>query len=288
MKWRIKCSSEVTEWRDSSNRWPKRAKMSFAFLITSKLNGNVIDVLGGSTAPGTPLDAYPPNSPDGSPDQLWNLVPDPNGSGYYFIQSVLNGFVIDIRGASSTPGTSLDAYPMKTAGTQNQLWNLVPDPSGSGYVFIQSLLGGNNGNVIDILGGSTEAGARLDAYPMKSANSDNQLWKFSVVVANVPNPPVTITAYQFPNNENEGTLGAPFEGLEFVLESNQTAPSQSYVGLGVYLVSVPSGTVLTLSQNWEADGFAIVDPSGGGVTSQLITSTYTSPATIYVQAANVL
>src|ERR1039458_10164163 len=82
---------------------------------------------------------------------------------YYFIKSKL-GNVIDIQGASTTAGTPLDAYTQKTSGTDNQLWEFVPDPAGSGYSFIVSKL---NGCVIDVQGASTTPGTLLDAYPLK-------------------------------------------------------------------------------------------------------------------------
>ena len=44
---------------------------------------------------------------------------------YYFIQSKLNGNVIDIQQASLAPGTLLDAYPMKSSLNANQLWRVV-------------------------------------------------------------------------------------------------------------------------------------------------------------------
>jgi len=142
------------------------------YFIKSKLNGNVIDIYGASTSAGALLDAYPQKP--STNNQLWQFVPDPAGSGYYFIQSQLNGNVIDIQGASTSAGALLDAYPQKPTGTNNQLWQFVPDPAGSGYYFIQSQL---NGNVIDIYGASTSAGALLDAYPLKTTGTDNQLWQ---------------------------------------------------------------------------------------------------------------
>jgi len=140
--------------------------------IRSKL-GNVIDVAGASTAPGTLLDAYPQKSV-GTDNQLWKFVADPAGSGYYFIESKL-GNVIDVAGASTAPGTPLDAYPQKSTGTDNQLWQIVPDSAGSGYFFIESKL---NSNVIDVAGASTAPGTPLDASPQKSTGTDNQLWQF--------------------------------------------------------------------------------------------------------------
>ncbi len=43
------------------------------YFIKSKLNGNVIDVRGNSTAPATPLDAYPQKA-SGTANQLWQAV----------------------------------------------------------------------------------------------------------------------------------------------------------------------------------------------------------------------
>jgi hypothetical protein len=148
-----------------------------SYFIVSKLNGNVVDILGASMADGAGLDAWPVKS-IGTQNQLWQLVPDPAGSGYYFLRSLLNGNVIDIQGASMADGADLDAWPMKSTGTQNQLWQLVSDPAGSGYYFLQSLL---NGNVIDIQGASTVNGAGLDAWPMKSSGTQNQLWMLSAM-----------------------------------------------------------------------------------------------------------
>lgn len=142
------------------------------FFIKSKLNGDVIDILGASTTAGAGLDAYPQKS-SGTGNQLWEFVLDPAGSGFYFIRSNLNGNVIDIKGGSTQPGTLLDAWPQNTTGTDNQLWEFVSDPAGSGYCVIRSKL---NGNVIDIQGASTNPGTPLDAYPWKLTGYDNQLW----------------------------------------------------------------------------------------------------------------
>src|ERR1017187_1946395 len=114
------------------------------YLIKSKLNGNVIDIVGGSTAPGTGLDSWPTNGPNGSANQLWQFVPDAAGSGYYLITSKLNGNAIDILGGSAANGTGLDSWPPNGPnGGANQLWALVPGAAGSGYYLIKSKLNGN-------------------------------------------------------------------------------------------------------------------------------------------------
>jgi len=96
-------------------------------------------------------------------------------SAYYAIQSKLSGHVIDIEGASKEAGAGLDAFTQKSTENDNQLWAFEPDPSGSGYFFIQSKL---SGHVIDIEGASKEAGAGLDAFTQRVTENDNQLWAF--------------------------------------------------------------------------------------------------------------
>jgi len=151
------------------------------FWIQSKLNGNVVDILGGSTKPGASLDAWPKQDND---NQLWTFTLDPAGSGYFFISSKLNFNVIDIEQASTQPGALLDAYPQ--TGHDNQLWKFVSD--GSGWGFLESKL---NGNVIDIQQASTQPGALLDAYPRKSSGNENQLWM--PVGATFPELPTSLT-----------------------------------------------------------------------------------------------
>ena len=136
------------------------------FAIQNKLTGHVIDITQNSKTPGAHLDAYTPKTSDNA-NQLWEFIPDPAGSGYYFIKSQLSGNVIDIQQNSTKPGTLLDAFSQKTSGNANQLWEFVADPAGSGHFFIVSQL---NGNVIDIQQASTSPGALLDAYPWKLTN----------------------------------------------------------------------------------------------------------------------
>jgi hypothetical protein len=94
------------------------------FFIKSKQTGEVIDVQGANPAQGTPLIAYPQKT-SGTDNQLWAIVPS-GVDGYYFIKSKMQtGDVIDVQGANPQPGTPLIAYPQKTSGTDNQLWQFV-------------------------------------------------------------------------------------------------------------------------------------------------------------------
>jgi hypothetical protein len=200
--------------------------MSNYYFIKSKLNGNVIDIKGASTAAGALLDAYPEKS--GADNQLWEFVPDPAGSGYYFIKSKLNGNVIDIQGGNTVAGladgTPLDAFTQKTSGTENQLWQFVKDPAGSGYFFIMSQL---EGDVIDIKGASTSAGAALDSFPMKSSGTDNQLWQ--VVGGSFPATVSTVAASNLGSNTNYLLYGdcKPLIELSVSIEITQDMVCQS-------------------------------------------------------------
>jgi hypothetical protein len=61
----------------------------------------------------------------GGQQQAWQFIQDPTGSGYYFIQNIASGFVLDIEENSTEPGAALDAYPMKLTDNDNQLWEAV-------------------------------------------------------------------------------------------------------------------------------------------------------------------
>jgi hypothetical protein len=108
------------------------------YFIQSKLGDLVIDVQDASTKPGTLLDAFTQKTkyPD-TTNQLWMFVPTYSGgvfTGYYFIQSADGpGLVIDVQGASTKPGTLLDAFTQKTKGPDwnNQLWTFVDEHGNS-------------------------------------------------------------------------------------------------------------------------------------------------------------
>jgi hypothetical protein len=144
----------------------------------------VIDIQGNSTKAGALLDAFPEKNPPGD-NQLWEFVPDPMGSGYFFIKSKLN--VIDIQGKSEAAGAPLDAFPER--GTDNQLWQFFVDPVTNWY-FIMSKL---NGNVIDIQGQSAQPKALLNSWPPTYPAQHSQLWTVlfgspPAEVAAVPSP----------------------------------------------------------------------------------------------------
>jgi hypothetical protein len=150
-------------------------------MIQCKLNvGNVIDIQENSTKPGALLDAYPPKASQSltepttlAANQTWEVLPDPAGSSHFIIQNPATGHCIDIRGNSIDRGASLDAYPSKKSDNQNQLWDFLPDPFGSGYFFIQNP---QTGYVIEIEKGSSKSGASLVVNPRRLFDNNFQLW----------------------------------------------------------------------------------------------------------------
>jgi hypothetical protein len=104
------------------------------YVLQNPASGLVIDVQGDNTKPGTPLDAYTlkmvgsPPLVTNAENQLWSFIPS-SVPGYYFIQSKLGDLVIDVQGASTKPGTLLDAYTKKTTSPawDNQLWTFTDE-----------------------------------------------------------------------------------------------------------------------------------------------------------------
>ncbi|QSQ25552.1 RICIN domain-containing protein [Pyxidicoccus parkwayensis] len=136
--------------------------------IRSRLNGLVVDILGGNRSPGSGLVAYRAKSErEGNDNQKWELVPTRGG---YLIRSRLNGLVLDVEGANKARGTPVVMW--EAHGQPNQVWQLVPGPVRGTY-YIQSQL---NGFVLDIEGARTDGTGRLITYPMKRQGAENQLW----------------------------------------------------------------------------------------------------------------
>jgi hypothetical protein len=172
--------------------------MPSPFFIQSKLGADlVIDIQRASTKPGTPLDAFTKKTT--SPawnNQLWTFVKS-DFEGMYLLQNPASMLVIDLKGASTTPGTLLDAYTIHMIGSPplqsnapNQIWTFLVSPV-AGYYFIQS----QSCLVIDVAGGSTKPGTPLDGYTKKtkSPDWDNQLWTFVDEQGNRVTPPPPFT-----------------------------------------------------------------------------------------------
>jgi len=114
---------EKTNAQDPSNElWDFQPNlvMSGYYLIRSKKDGSYIVQTGAQW--GDPLTTVAADQFQVSPESSFRFVQDPAGSGYCFIQCALTGLVITVEGASRQEGTGLHAWPLKSAGNDNQLW----------------------------------------------------------------------------------------------------------------------------------------------------------------------
>jgi hypothetical protein len=60
-------------------------------------------------------------------NQLWDFLPDPFGSGSYFIQNPQAGYVIEIANGSSASGAALVVNPRRLFSNKHQLWCAVEE-----------------------------------------------------------------------------------------------------------------------------------------------------------------
>ncbi len=100
-----------------------------------------------------------------------SVVPLTPSYTYYFIQSQLNGYVVDVKGADGNNGATLQMIPMKdVSDADNQLWYF--SDAGSGYYYIQSKM---NDLVMDVKGGKPNPGTPIISHIRN--NGPNQRWK---------------------------------------------------------------------------------------------------------------
>lgn len=88
------------------------------YSITSQLDNSFVSC-GAQAGAAVTASSLVPDAPNLT---LWRFLQDPAGSGYCFIQSLLNGYVLDVKGDSQQEGASLVTQPIKSSGNDNQLW----------------------------------------------------------------------------------------------------------------------------------------------------------------------
>lgn len=102
-------------------------KGSEHYIIQNPATGYCIDISENSLKPGAALDVWQTKAKtdDNNVNQLWDFLPDPFGSGAYFIQSPQTGYVIEIKDGSSAAGAKLVVNPRRLFGNNHQLWSAV-------------------------------------------------------------------------------------------------------------------------------------------------------------------
>jgi Ricin-type beta-trefoil lectin domain-like len=151
----------------------------------------------------------------------------------YFIKSKLDGNVIDIVRASTSSGAGLDAFPQKSSGTDNQLWEFVPAPSAPGYFLIKSTL---NGNVIEVPADLALPGVALNVTSLITSSA-GQLWQF----------------YEDPAGSGYYYIMSKLNGFVIDIEGASTKP-------GALLDLYPPKSSGTDNQLWQVVGGSFPSP----------------------------
>jgi Ricin-type beta-trefoil lectin domain-like len=90
-------------------------------VIQNPATGHCLDIEQASLSPGAAIDAFEVKSKENA-NQLWAFLPDPDGSGYYFIVNPQTGYVIEPQGGSPNSRTGLVVNPRRLFENKYQLW----------------------------------------------------------------------------------------------------------------------------------------------------------------------
>lgn len=140
-----------------------------SFHIVAGVNGSsVLDITGGATTAGTPVELWTPNSPV-SPNQVWKAIALPGG--YYEFQAGNNASMALTDSASGTGnGNRIVIEPY--TGSTAQKWKVTP--AGGGYNTLSPACAPSSN--LDVYAHGTANGTKIEIW---SANGGtNQQFKF--------------------------------------------------------------------------------------------------------------
>jgi hypothetical protein len=174
------------------------------FIIASRSSGLVLDVTGGASAAGVPIQQYADN---GTPAQHWNLIPVEGGE-FFVIQSVLSGLVLEVAGESTDDHAGIQQGV--DLGAHNQHWAFEAVPVSGADLQVPVLLDDSfyrirsrlSGKVLDVPSRSAVP-VKLQQYPAQSGEANNQLWQL-LALAKAP-PAVTPGPTEGPLRRREPT-----------------------------------------------------------------------------------
>lgn len=139
--------------------WPGQT-----YRIVSRFSGKPFGVNGASTQNGGQIVQW---THDSDPDQEWTLLDA--GSGYYYIENVNSGLVLDDTNGSTSNGTQMQQWALGTGDT-NQEWQITS--AGGGYYTITNR---HSGLVLDLTGGGLGDGTAIQQWSGSSGDL-NQQW----------------------------------------------------------------------------------------------------------------
>src|SRR5271154_4667035 len=92
------------------------------FIIKNPATGFCIDIKNNSVSRGAALEVWTEKKSDNQ-NQLWDLLPDEFGSGYFYAQNPQTGYVIVIKDGSTEVGAALVVNPRRMFDSGRQLWS---------------------------------------------------------------------------------------------------------------------------------------------------------------------
>ncbi len=147
----VEMESAVAIWQHLP---PPSVNLSGQYEIQNVASSLAVQVQTSSTASVKPVvqDTF-----GGASNQLWTFVP--TSGGYYHIQNVGTGQVMNASGLTAKSGESIVQYPAAGIIPGNDQWQPVQNPDGT-YSFFNL----NSLQALDDPGESTQAGLQLDQY----------------------------------------------------------------------------------------------------------------------------
>ncbi|KUM84777.1 1,4-beta-xylanase [Streptomyces pseudovenezuelae] len=135
------------------------------YSLTDVAAGRVLDVLGGQTANGTPVQVWDANG--SAANQQWRA--SQNGDGSYTLTNIASGRVLDEPGGQTGNGTRMAIWDAN--GGANQHWRASVNGDGS-----YTLINVASGRALEIPSGQTGNGAPVQIWD--SNGGANQHWNF--------------------------------------------------------------------------------------------------------------
>lgn len=138
-----------------------------------------LDISGASTKDGANVQIYTANNTAAQQFKFKHVA-----NGYYTIQSVASGKVLDIKSKSTASGANVQQWSA-VSGATNQQWMLKD--AGDGYYYI--VPGNNSSLCLDVKGAGTSNGTNVQVYTANQSNA--QKWKL-VKAVNTPSSDKTV------------------------------------------------------------------------------------------------
>ncbi len=251
------CASRAPESLAGTS--PARIEDGDAVRIVSVASGKVLDVVGGSTADGAPLQQW---GYGGGRNQAWRLHRD--SSGRYTIANLASGSCLDTP-AGGGDGARLQQWGC--ADQDNQRWSLRPAEDGS-----FTLVSAATGKCVDVAGASSDDGAAIQQWAC--AGSPNQRWRIEPVSEIDPSlvgVPVALVSVR--SGKVLDVVGArPDDGATIQQWSDAGASNQRWTlvpaGGGAYaIVGANGGKCLDVEGGSAADGVRLLQWSCSGGAS---------------------